>query len=280
MTDTAEMYASMMERLRATPTVWRHEARDGWTLHLHPQATPFEDGSRRPDIVKPWPESLPTFESPWLSWDNFDGAACGEDHGVGVWGTEFELLNVIAGRRPSGGDVAWLGGDPPGKAAKFADIMEVARARGLVVRTVALAHTTWGLPDPGTAVFAAQDAAFGDLFDLSAVADVVGAALAFADAHPEVVGRPELVGAFQAETTREALLGLRGRPCWAAHYWRDLGASDLGTEGLPRMANTLALGYPIEAQMASVFGWTGGTARHPKPLPRLPGHRAPEGRWG
>jgi hypothetical protein len=85
-------------------------------------------------------------------------------HGVGAWGTESDLLNVIAGRRPSGGDIAWLDSDPPDKAERFGDIMEVAKARGLVVRTVRMAHTMWGFPDQGTAVFVAQGAAFGDLF--------------------------------------------------------------------------------------------------------------------
>jgi len=269
-TDATNHYASMMERLRATPTVWRHEVSDGWARHIHPHFAEFVDGHRRWDSVMPWPECLPTYDSPWLSWNNFNGALCGEDHGVDVCGTEFELLNVIAGRRPSGGDIAWFDDDPPTKAERFQDIMEVARARGLVVRHLRPANVM-GHAGLGNAVFVAQDATFGDLFDLSAVADIVEAALTFVDRHPEVVGRPERFEAFRAETTRESLLGLSERPCHAAQYWFDLGASDISTEGLPRMANTLALGYPIEAQMASEFGWTGGTARKPESLLRLPG---------
>jgi hypothetical protein len=203
-----------------------------------------EDASYR------WPSSLRIPPSRWLSWPNlgFWSGALRQPGEGGIESMARCIERVISGRKPMGGDWAdglgrWteekrlevLSALSPAQAELVSDVERRARAAGLRVERA------------GPHVLAAQDRAFGQIFDLEAIAR------AYESVVP-VVPRHRLPAPQSAEFADfiRSLSGLPVRAGWESEEFADWQREHAHTL---IAATGLALGYPIESTMTIIWPW-------------------------
>jgi len=114
----------------------------------------------------------------------------------------------------------------------------------------------------------AQPATLGDLFDLRAVADEHEAAQAFASRHREL-RLSDVWGQYTGVATREAIMALADRPVHDGWQGYDPATDD---RQVGPIQGNLAVGYPVEARIATWYGWL-EQPRRPIRLPDIRGCR-------